>query len=258
MAVRMLNEMPARYPTNGTFELTVRCNLQCKMCLFRHHEREYRRLKKEELTAEQWISLGQQAADAGTLHLLITGGEPMIRTDFCDIWKGLYRQGFLLQLYTNATMITPEIMDVLRRFPPHKIGVTLYGVSEDTYQKVCGNGAAFSRMVRGIHQLMKLPSLVEIRTTIIKDNLPDLDQMEEFLKKEFHYQGRLVHSDLVIKPVRGGCAETAECRLEPELQADLGLHRITSSINRFFEKKEIPVPEYRCILRMNKPLLTDK
>lgn len=31
--VRVLDHMPERNPTDGTFELTIRCNLHCKMCL---------------------------------------------------------------------------------------------------------------------------------------------------------------------------------------------------------------------------------
>lgn len=245
MEEHLLTEMPKRYPINGTFELTVRCNLHCKMCLFRHDDSENEELKKKELTTEQWISLGKQAAEAGTLHLLITGGEPMLRPDFCDIWKGLYRMGFFLQLYTNATMVTQEIIETLRKYPPHKIGVTIYGISPETYQKACGNREAFKKTIEGIRQLMELPSLLEIRTTIIKENRSDLEKMEDFLRETFHYSGQLIHSDFVAKPVRGGSSDVAACRLEPEEQADLGIYRITRSINDYFDKKEIPTPDYK-------------
>ena len=100
-----LREMPKRNPTNGTFELTVRCNLHCKMCLFRHADSENAALRTSELTAAEWIDLARQAAEAGTLGLLITGGEPMLRPDFCEIWEGVYRQGFVMELYTNATLV---------------------------------------------------------------------------------------------------------------------------------------------------------
>lgn len=142
-ASRIIKEMPKRNPANGTFELTVRCNLHCKMCLFRHDDSENPDIMAKELTAEQWENIAKQAAGAGTGSLLITGGEPMIRKDFCDIWERIYKQGFLITLYTNASLITPEIMETLAKYPPHKIGVTLYGASEETYKAVCGNGAAF-------------------------------------------------------------------------------------------------------------------
>ncbi|MGN1192878.1 MAG: radical SAM protein, partial [Dorea sp.] len=169
----ILTEMPKRNPTNGTFELTVRCNLHCKMCMFRHDDKENPELMEKELTTEQWIDMARQTAEAGTMSLLITGGEPMLRPDFCEIWEGIYKFGFIITLYTNATLVTPKIMETLQKYPPHKIGVTIYGASSETYEKVCGKAEAFQKAIEGMHQLLSLPSGMEFRTTIIKDNYAD-------------------------------------------------------------------------------------
>ena len=69
-----IKDMPKRIPINGTFELTVRCNLHCKMCLFRHDDKENGEILLKELTATQWIDIAKQVAKAGTMSLLITGG----------------------------------------------------------------------------------------------------------------------------------------------------------------------------------------
>ena len=217
--------IPERYPVNGTFELTVRCNLRCRMCLFRHDSSEDEAIKARELTAGQWIDLAGQVAECGTVKLLITGGEPMLRPDFCEIWEGIYRQGFLLELYTNGTLVTPKIMETLRRYPPHKIGVTLYGTSEETYEKVCGNGAMFHRALAGFHELVTLPSKLEFRTTIIKDNRRDFEEMHELIRREFGEQYRLIHTRLVTQSVRGACADVKACRLEPEENVALSFAR---------------------------------
>ena len=52
---KMLKEMPKRIPVTGTFELTVRCNLHYKMCLFRHDDSENEEIMQNELSAAQWI-----------------------------------------------------------------------------------------------------------------------------------------------------------------------------------------------------------
>ena len=57
---KMLKEMPKRIPVNGTFELTVRCNLHCKMCLFRHDDSENEEILQNELSASQWIDMARQ------------------------------------------------------------------------------------------------------------------------------------------------------------------------------------------------------
>ena len=118
------NPIVDRYPVNATLELTLRCNMKCKMCMFRHSSSENAALEARELTAAQWVDMARQLWDAGALNLLITGGEPMLRKDFLDIYTGIYRMGFLTTLYTNATLLTEEILETLRKYPPHRIGIT--------------------------------------------------------------------------------------------------------------------------------------
>lgn len=199
-----LEEMPHRNPASGTFELTIRCNLHCKMCLFRHDDKENSSIIKEELTAQQWIKVAEEAVDMGTVQLLITGGEPLIRPDFCEIWEGIYKKGFWITLYTNATLVTPQIMETLRKYPPHKIGITMYGATAETYEKVCGNADALKYAIEGIHQLQELPSKLEFRTTIIKDNYCEANEIEKLIHEEFGEEYRLIQTRMVTKAVRGG------------------------------------------------------
>ena len=98
-----MNKKSKRYPLNGTFELTGRCNLSCRMCLVRVDQNRIRELGFRERTTEEWIHMAEQAAEAGTLNLLLTGGEVLIRPDFCEIYEAIAKMGFLLTVYTNAT-----------------------------------------------------------------------------------------------------------------------------------------------------------
>ena len=236
---------PERYPVNATFELTVRCNLQCKMCLFRHEESENAAIINNELTAEEWISLAKQAADMGTGGILLTGGEPMLRSDFCEIYENIYRFGFMISLYTNATVVTPKIMETLRKYPPHKIGISIYGASDDTYKKVCGNDGAFQKMLEGSKQLCSLPSVIDFRTTIIYDNLSDSRAIDKLVKEEFGENYSASQTRMVMKAVRGGCAEVEKCRLSPEDNVKLSLQRsidiLKERIGDGFNEKNIRI-----------------
>lgn len=247
--MEILKEMPRRDPLNGTFELTVRCNLKCKMCLFRHDDSENAEIMVKEKNAEEWIDMARQVAEAGTIKLLITGGEPMLRPDFCEIYEEIYKMGFIITLYTNATLVTPKIMDVLKKYPPHKIGVTLYGACEETYKKVCGV-SAYEKTISGIQELSKLPSMLEIRSTLIKDNIMDLDSMYKIVEDKFGKDVPFCTSRIVLKPVRGGTCDVESCRLTPkdnvellfkktkEVIKDFGLASDDDSIKFKFEDKE--------------------
>lgn len=236
---------PERNPVNATLELTVRCNLKCKMCLFRHRDDENPFIIKEELTSQQWSDIAQQAAEMGVGGILITGGEPMLRSDFCEIYENIYRSGFIISLYTNATLVTPEIMTVLRKYPPHKIGISIYGASPETYLKVCGNASAFEKMLEGSKQLCSLPSVIDFRTTIIKDNLDDARAIDELVKENFGSKHSVTRTRMVMKAVRGACADAESCRLSPEDNVKLSLQRsidiLREKIGDGFDERKIRV-----------------
>lgn len=205
----MENARRNHIPYKGTFELTPRCSLKCKMCYMRLDAPQMKEQGRE-LTADEWIRLGEMAFEAGTFDLLITGGEPMLRPDFPKIYTALTDMGFLTRLYTNATLITPEIMDLLRERPPQSMEITLYGASEETYEKVTGWGEGYTRATRAIDELRTFAPSILLKTTLIRDNAPDYQKMQDWahqraLKMEYTSQPFL--------PVRGACCEAATCRM---------------------------------------------
>lgn len=226
-----MNKTIKRIPLNGTFELTGRCNLSCKMCLVRVDQKRIRELKLRERTADEWINMAEQASKAGTLGLLLTGGEAMLRPDFCEIYEAIAQMGFLLTVYTNATIVTDKVMDVFCKYPPHKIGVTMYGASNDTYERLCGCADGYNRFVDGVEKLSSLPSLFETRTTIVKDNRNDLEAMQRFTKEKFGEDKILQISRFVTKSIRGGVADAEECRLSPEENIKL-IYRDLSDVHQ--------------------------
>ena len=221
-------KLPERYPLNGTFELTLRCNLHCKMCMFRHADTENAAMQAKELSAEQWISMAKQAADAGTIGLLLTGGEPLLRKDFAEIYQGIYPLGFLLTIYTNCILVTPEIMELFQKMPPHRLGITLYGSCNEDYEAVCGCADGFDRAMAGIRQLKTLPSVLEVRMTLTKDTACKADEIDRIVFEKFGIHPTL--SANVFQSVRGGCMDVASCRMTPEQTVDATLGRVVARL----------------------------
>ena len=89
-------------PVTGTFELTPRCNLNCPMCYVRLNPEEMKPLGRE-CTKEEWMEMAEQAKEAGLLFILLTGGEPMLRSDFGEIYEGLSKMGFSISINSNTT-----------------------------------------------------------------------------------------------------------------------------------------------------------
>lgn len=204
-------------PLGGTFELTPRCNLRCKMCYIRL-DKPYMDGIGRELTAAEWITLARDAAEAGTLNLLITGGEPLIRDDFEEIYSTLTNMGFIISINTNATLMTPEILKLFKKYPPTATNVTLYGASPETYGKICGNPDAFNQTLHGLEMLSEVSTVLEVRSTFIKDNMHELEELRKIANR---YTKRFAVNTAVNKPIRGACTDVEKCRLTPAQVFDL-------------------------------------
>ena len=237
-----------RYPLEGTFELTARCNLRCKMCYVRVDTDVIRKSGKQERTAAEWIGMAEQAAKAGTFQLLLTGGEVTLRPDFPEIYEAIARMGFVLTVYTNATIITDKVMDVFRRFPPHKIGVTMYGASNETYEKLCGDPRGYDRFLEGLSRLQELPSLLDIRTTLVRDNLPDLKAMVEFTRERFGPK-KILHVSAHLYPgTRGAVEDPRKARLSAK-EMFCACHRDLAALWRAADSGE---------MELRSPVIADK
>ena len=163
-------------PISGTFELTPRCNFNCKMC-YVHLQPEEIPQNGVELTAKEWLRIAKEAKAAGTTWVCVTGGEPLLHPEFPLIWERLTEMGFFLTLQTNASLIRGKMLDLLDRCPPRQVKVTLYGSDDEVYQAVCGVEQGFTRVNEGIHNLMSLGIPVELVSTIIRQNQNDVERM---------------------------------------------------------------------------------
>ncbi|MBQ4244555.1 MAG: radical SAM protein, partial [Clostridia bacterium] len=125
-----------RIPLGVTFELTSRCNFSCRMCYV--HSTDCNINKPLELSAGQWIEIAQKAKDAGALFVLITGGEPLVRDDFAEIYEAIAKMGFVISVNTNGSLIDEKILDLFTKNRPNRVNVSLYGADGETYKKLCG------------------------------------------------------------------------------------------------------------------------
>ena len=192
-------------PVNGAFELTPRCSLNCKMCYIRMTPEQMRPIGRER-TAEEWIDLARQAVNEGLTFLLLTGGEPFVRGDVFEIIAALLRMGIIVDVNTNGTLIDETVADRLLECPPSKINITLYGASRETYEKLCGDGGAFDRVMKAIDLLLERKFLLCLNATLTPENAHEMDALSEIAQSK----GLVLRTTgYVIPPSRRGERENA-------------------------------------------------
>lgn len=166
-------------PLSGTFELTARCNLDCKMCYIHKRENDST-VRCRERSAEQWLALASECQKAGLLHLLLTGGEPMLRPDFKEIYAGCRQLGLLVSINSNATLINDDMVAFLAANPPARINITLYGASAETYGALCGDASAYQRVVRAILALKEAGVSVKLNFSTTAYNHHETAEVFQF------------------------------------------------------------------------------
>lgn len=161
-------------PLHSSFELTPCCTMDCSMCFVRLSKEEQEAQGKL-LSVEQWLALAAQMKAAGTLYLLLTGGEPMTYPGFKELYVKLREMGFVLMFNTNATLIDEDWADFFAKNPPRRFNITLYGASAEDYAAVCKNEAGFEKALRGIRLLKERGLPVKLSGSLVKANLPSLE-----------------------------------------------------------------------------------
>ncbi|MDD6211724.1 MAG: radical SAM protein [Clostridiales bacterium] len=224
-------------PVSGTFELTPRCNFNCEMCYIHMTPLEEREIGTE-LSTEEWINLGREAVDAGMVYLLLTGGEPLLRNDFCTIYKELAGMGLMISVNTNGALVSDRIVECLSANLPEKVNVTLYGASSAAYQKVCGDGSGYERAVRGIRMLKEAGIPVFINTTFTRNNAKDMEDIVAFAK---HEKIPIRMTSYVFPPVRSVRDVNKDCFLSPETYGQLGARFDALTMNSEQKEKRFSV-----------------
>lgn len=174
---------PHGIPLSGTFELTPCCNMACKMCYVRMTRQEQEAIAPLH-SADEWLQLGKKARDMGMLFLLLTGGEPFLRPDFRQILQGLHQMGLVISINTNGTMIDEETVSWLRQTPPTRLNITLYGASDETYARLCGNPKGYTQVTRAIRLLREAGLTVKLNCSVTPYNVSDLDAMFAYAQQE--------------------------------------------------------------------------
>ena len=162
-------------PIAGNFELTARCNFNCPMC-YVHLSNEQVAARGGELTARQWLDIAQAAKEKGMIFALLTGGEPLVRKDFFEIYDGMRQMGLMISINSNGSMIKGKILERFLEAPPLRFNISLYGGCNETYQTMCGL-PVYEDVKENIRALRQAGVDVSLNLSITPYNRQDLAQI---------------------------------------------------------------------------------
>jgi MoaA/NifB/PqqE/SkfB family radical SAM enzyme len=164
-----------RLPLGGSLDLTYRCNNNCRHCWLWKPVNSPE--QENELTFNEICDFVDQARRMGTQTWSISGGEPMLRTDFPEIFEYVTNKAVSYSINTNGTLITPKIASQLKRKGSKMIA--LYGATEETYDHITRHPGGFGMAMQGFQYMKEAGAGFIVQLIPMKDNFHEWDQMQE-------------------------------------------------------------------------------
>ncbi|MEU0759466.1 radical SAM protein [Streptomyces microflavus] len=181
----------------ATYEINKGCNFNCEHCYLA--ERKF-----EGLSWPDKVRLLHLLRDAGVLWLQFTGGEPLIDRDFTEAYTLAHRSGMLIEILTNGSRLhRPEIINLLSDLPPHKVTVSLYGATSDSFDALTRKPGAFKLVEKGLIAAHEAGLALELALIITRHNAHELNTMRALTER--YGAGRQEYS--TISPTYTGTPE---------------------------------------------------
>jgi MoaA/NifB/PqqE/SkfB family radical SAM enzyme len=163
-------------------ELTERCNNNCIHCCINLPANDAV-AQHREMTTAQVKDILQQATDLGCLQVRFTGGEPLLRSDFGELYLFARQLGLNVLLFTNARLITPRLADLFARIPPRvTIEITVYGMHKESYEAVTRVPGSFASFWHGLNLLLEHRVPFIVKSALLPPNRHEIDEFEDWAK----------------------------------------------------------------------------
>lgn len=224
-----------RIPLSGTLELTHRCNLRCVHCYLGHS----RNMLQKEMDTKQILSLIDEFTEAGCLYFLISGGEPLLRSDFPDIYRHAKNNGLIVTVFTNGTLITDTLLELFQDLPPYAIEISLYGATAATYEKISRVPGSSKKCINGIKQLLYNKIRVRLKTILMTMNSHEFFD----IKKIADGFGVKFRFDAAIFPCLNGDKTPLSLRVSPEEAIEKEFSDVKNVLQwiEYFERSQDPI-----------------
>jgi radical SAM protein with 4Fe4S-binding SPASM domain len=190
------------------WEVTKGCNLRCIHCRATATELS----SPTDLPTRTALNVIDQISSAANPILVLSGGEPLYRSDIFQLARYATDKGLRVALATNGTLVTKDVARMIVDSGVRRVSISLDGADALTHDSFRGIPGAFEAAVRGLQNLKALGMSVQINMTIARHNahqLPDVLQLARNLGAD------ALHTFLLV-PVGCGVDIAAEQMVPPE------------------------------------------
>jgi radical SAM protein with 4Fe4S-binding SPASM domain len=205
------------------WEVTKGCNLRCIHCRATATELT----SPTDLPTAKALDIITQISEFANPILVLSGGEPLYRTDIFQLASFATERGLRVALATNGTLVTKEIARKIVDSGVKRVSISLDGVNAETHDTFRGIPGAFDAALYGFRNLKEMGMAVQINMTIARHNAKQLPAVLDLVRS---IGADALHTFLLV-PV--GCGvDIAEAQMVPPQEYE-------DILNWFYDQEQI-------------------
>jgi heme b synthase len=236
-------KLPANKLNMIAWEVTRSCNLNCVHCRAAANCGPY----PGELSTEKCFQLIDDIAAFSKPVIILTGGEPLLRSDIFEIASYGTKKGLRMVMATNGTLVDESIAKKTAASGIQRVSISIDGKDAKSHDEFRHEPGAFEGAMRGIEALKSTGMEFQINTTITTANLK---QIEDILALAVKLGAAAHHIFLLVPTGRGrNLAEQAITAADYE-ETLMWFHK--QSLNCSIQLKATCAPHYFRIMHQNK------
>jgi len=165
------------------WECTLTCNAACKHCGSNAERKKY----DGELSTDEIVKAFAQIAkamSASKILINVTGGEPLLRKDLCEVMSYASSLGFHWGMTSNGMLFNDEIIDKLKNANMETISISIDGIGK-THDEFRGVAGSYEKILENIEKLKKAKFVKHLQVTTIfhKGNFAELEQLYDMVSR---------------------------------------------------------------------------
>ncbi len=228
------------------WELTARCNLRCQHCRAEAQDEA----AAGELTTNQIRQVACDIRACADPICVLTGGEPLSRSDFFDIARDTSTVFSRVALATNGTLIDHALAAEIAGAGIRRVSISIDGPDAATHDAFRGQPGSFDAAMRGLDALRRIDLPVQINVTVARHNVDALPQMLDLALRI----GVAALHVFVLVPVGCGVEIHKNMRPPPARMEELltWLYEQSIKLSDKLHIKATCAPQYYRIMRQRK------
>jgi radical SAM protein with 4Fe4S-binding SPASM domain len=160
-------------PLVVSWNLTRKCNLKCPHCYINATTQEL----KNELTTEESKNLIDQICEVSRPLLILSGGEPLLRSDIYELIRYGVSKGLKMGLGSNGSLIDAAAAKRLKMAGIETVSISLDSHIPEQHDEFRGVRNSWEKAIGAIKALQENGVLVQINTTLTQQNYNQIDDI---------------------------------------------------------------------------------